>query len=127
MDNLSRSASAARTRRLGAVEETPQEVRQNDKHKGVQQQTAQLGNALACCDPAAEQLAGQLKCHGAGDGDEGGKGDDLLNGIHLIRVYKLIKLIGAEGLGGSGGGAIDRRLFLLFCSAAFIFAFLLLL
>jgi len=102
-------------------------VRQNDKHKSVQQQTAQLGNTLACCDPTAEQLTGQIERLRAGDGNKGGKGDDLLDGIHLIRVYKLIKLIGAEGLGGSGGGAMDRRIFLLFCSAAFMFAFLLLL
>ena len=83
-------ASAARASRLGAVEETPQEVRQNDENQSVQQQTAQLGNTLACGDPAAEQLAGEVKRHGAGDGNERGKRDDFLDGIHLIRVYKLI-------------------------------------
>ena len=83
---LSGAAPAARTCRLGAVEETPQEVRQNDENQSVQQQTAQLGNTLACGDPAAEQLAGQIERLGAGDGDEGGKGDDLLDGIHLLRT-----------------------------------------
>jgi len=65
-------------------------VRQNDENQSVQQQTAQLGNTLACGDPAAEQVAGQLECHGAGDGDEGCKGDDLLDWVHLIRVYKIL-------------------------------------
>ena len=82
---LSRAASAARACRLGAIEETPQEVRQNDKHQGVQQQTTQLGNTLACGDPAAEQLAGQLERLGAGDGNKGGKGNDLLDWVHFIK------------------------------------------
>ena len=77
-------APTARTRRLGAVEEAPQQVRQNDKHQGVQNQTAQLGNALACGDPAACNLAGQFERLRAGDGNECSKGDDLLGGIHLL-------------------------------------------
>ena len=80
------STPAARSRRFGSVEEAPQEVRQNDEHQGVQQQTAQLGNTLACGDPAAEHLTGQIERLGAGDGNKGGKGDDFLDGIHLIRV-----------------------------------------
>jgi len=71
-------------------------VCQNDKHKGVQKKTAELGNTFSCGDPAAEHRAGQLKRLRAGDGDERGKGNDLLDGIHLIRVYKLIKLIDWE-------------------------------
>ena len=82
--NILNPAAAAGTRRLGAVEETPQEVRQNDKHQGVQQQTAQLGNTFACGDPTAEQLASQLERLGAGKGNEGGKGNELLDGIHFI-------------------------------------------
>ena len=83
---LGRTAPAARACRLGSVEKAPQEVRQNDEHQGVQQQTAQLGNTLACCDPAAEQLTGQIERLRAGDGNERGKGDDLLDWVHLIRV-----------------------------------------
>ena len=64
----------------------PQQVRQNDKHKGMEQKTADLGNTFSCGDPAAEHCAGQLKRLRAGDGDERGKGDDLLDGIHLIEV-----------------------------------------
>ena len=79
-------AAAAGACSLGAVEEAPQEVRQNDEHQGVQNQTAQLGNTLACCDPAAEHLTGQFERLGAGDGNERGKGNDLLDGIHLLRV-----------------------------------------
>jgi hypothetical protein len=78
--------AAARTCRLRTVEKAPQEVRQNDENQGVQKQTAQLGNTLACGDPATEQLTGQLKCHGAGDGNKGGKGDDLLDWVHLLRT-----------------------------------------
>jgi len=65
-------------------------VRQNDENQSVQQQTAQLGNTLACGDPAAEQLASEVKRLGAGDGDKGGKGDDLLDWVHLIKEMKLI-------------------------------------
>ena len=61
-------------------------MRQNDKHQGVQKKTAELGNTLACGDPAAEHSACQLKRLRAGDGNERGKGDDLLDGIHLIKV-----------------------------------------
>jgi len=68
-------------------------VRQNDENQGVQKQTAQLGNTLACGDPAAEHLAGQLECHGAGDGNKGGKGDDLLDWVHLIRAYKILSRV----------------------------------
>ena len=65
-------------------------MRQNDENQSVQQQTAQLGNTLACGDPAAEKGTSQLKSHGAGDGNERGKGDDLLDWVHLIRVKENI-------------------------------------
>ena len=88
--NILNPAAAAGTRRLGTVEETPQKVRQNDKHQGVEQQTAQLGNTFACGDPAAEQGTSQFEGLGAGDSNERGKGDELLDGIHLIRVKENI-------------------------------------
>jgi len=79
------TAAAARPCRLGTVEEAPQQVRQNDENQCVQEQTAQLGDTLACGDPAACNLTRQLERLGAGDGDEGGKGNDLLDGIHLYK------------------------------------------
>ncbi len=80
------STPAAGACRLGAVEELPQQVRQNDKHQGMEQQAAQLGNTFACGDPAAEQGASQIEGLGAGDSNERGKWDELLDGIHLIEV-----------------------------------------
>ena len=87
--NILNSAPAAGACRLGAVEEAPQQVRQNDKHKSVQNQTSQLGNALACGDPATCNLAGQLERLGAGDGNECGKGNDLLDGVHFIMSLRI--------------------------------------
>jgi len=84
--NILNPAAAAGTCRLGAVEESPQQVRQNYENQCVQHQTAQFGNTLACGYPAAEHLAGQLKRLRAGDGNERGKRDDLLDRVHLIEV-----------------------------------------
>ena len=85
LDSTLHPAATARTCRLGTVEEAPQQMRQNHKDQGVQQQTAHLGNALACGDPATCNLTGQLERLGAGNGNERGKWDDLLDGIHFIK------------------------------------------